>query len=313
MLIPRGVLELRKTAAQERTRYAMNGIRLARLADGRAQAVSTDGKRLVIVTWDDASDVQSYPETGVALGAQPGFVGILPLHAIEKALKHLPKKSPKPILTQLGVSEKAAGESLTLVSSDLESTSRLESRQVEGAFPPFEDALPKGEPVYRECISADYLVEIGEVLREAGGGNGDALVRLEFFGEGKAIRVTRRAGAGVQAEAVLMPISAGDWQGYQPLATPTVESGDDRYTGDDVTKLLTRIKSLEARERSLTADLGKALAERDAWIKTAGDLEHADLVTALDAAESQAPAPPPPPPPPASLYASAPDQTKRAA
>lgn len=69
MLIKRGMLKLGTVAAQEKTRYAMNGILVERHTDGTARLVATNGKMLAMVNVHDARDVASFPcVSGVACG-----------------------------------------------------------------------------------------------------------------------------------------------------------------------------------------------------------------------------------------------------
>ena len=51
MLLPKAVCKLRDIATSEPTRYAIDGVLLERDADGKARAVATDGRRLIVVEY----------------------------------------------------------------------------------------------------------------------------------------------------------------------------------------------------------------------------------------------------------------------
>ncbi len=332
-VIPRGVLESHRIAATEKTRFAMNGIRLERRADGKANAQATDGKRMISVTWSDESDRSDFPEVGLKTDPSPGFVTILPQSVIEKALKVMPRKAPKPILERLAVEEEAgAGGEIKVASTDLAERTVFESRAVEGSFPDTSSVWPKGRPVAHTCFNPVYLVELAKAMVEAQGQSWreSCAVRCEFYdAEGtSAIRVSVRANNGIETVGLLMPINTGGWEGYEPVQDPSKEIEDlhkevarlKSKNAQEVTKLEERIRTITTSHQATLeavqkkAEIEKARAEE--WREKAIEAEqrvaqatealHAktQAVDALDAFErleaelhaAVTPAPPPPPP-----------------
>src|SRR5687767_2216501 len=60
MLIPSPALNVRKLATTEARRYAMNGVLVERMADGKPRMVATDGHLLGVVTWEE-TDAGEFP------------------------------------------------------------------------------------------------------------------------------------------------------------------------------------------------------------------------------------------------------------
>lgn len=177
MLLPRGVLSLRNVAAQEKTRYAMNGLLLTRTEDGKARVIATDGKALASVTFDDAPDVADYPSVeGVKIGRRedkkaPFFV--LPVHAIQSAEKALPKRAVKPPQRLVCVDETMTDEgSVKLATLGADMTPTVASvRAVDGHFPPCDEVIESVQKAtnkgIRIGINAGILYRLACALAES--------------------------------------------------------------------------------------------------------------------------------------------------
>lgn len=209
MLIPREVLAIRKCASTEKSRYSMDGVFFERGKDGKAKACATDGKALVACSWDDVALRGDFPDVGVDVKPVDGFAATVPVEALDKALKNLPKKIKNSALAQVALGEERVDGSpkIMLATSATGATSdKVETMPTEGHFPPYEDVLPKGEATLTVGFNVELLYEVARAVVEAGGGKG-ALVKLEFFGPMDACRVTANASNGVSVVGAVMPIS----------------------------------------------------------------------------------------------------------
>ena len=215
MLVPKGVLALRRMT-DDGTRYALSALRLERTPDGKCKAVVTDGKCLIQAKWDDTSDRDEFPEIGMKLHPVAGWVGLIPNSAVDQVVKNMARKPIKPILDNIVVEEGAAGSPVRLGTTSLETKTVIETGQVQGHFPPYEEIVDKAaakEPTFRYALDVERLRDIAKVLQEAHGGSGKRdMLLLEFSGAEDAVKVAVAHGArgGVECFSMLMPIS-GNW------------------------------------------------------------------------------------------------------
>jgi hypothetical protein len=262
-VIPRGILETRKIAHAEKTRCGINGLRLERAPDGRARAVATDGKRFVLISWDDSNERGDFPEIGFKTDAKPGSVIMIPNESIDDAVKILPKKAARPICTYLAVEEEADAEGRVRIgTTKLSSKTIMETVQVEGSFPPYDEVVEssfKKPATFRVCLNADFLLELARTLHGAAGDERDDDVRLEFSGPCDPIRLSIGNPNGIEAKAILMPIAVeGGWLDE----IETVQSVRE--------KLQKKISSAVSAFERAKNDKLNAFAERDAALAKAG-------------------------------------------
>lgn len=161
--------------ARENSRYAINGVLLRR--DGKKfEMVATDGRRLALCRQQVAGEKDA-----------PPISCIVP----SKALSMLQKLIDEPedqiriaitdnqILFSLGAEGESGGRAV------------LTSNLVEGAFPPYEDVIPKDQD---KRISFDRDVLASAVRRAALLTNEESRgVRLRFMGKEKQVELSSRA------------------------------------------------------------------------------------------------------------------------
>lgn len=226
MLIPRGILALRDVAAQEKTRYAMNGLLLTRTSEGRARIVATDGKALAQVTFDDGLEADTFPEIS-GINPRPHatrkLFSVVPGDAIHAAQKAMPRKALKPAQRMLCVDE--TGEDsikLATIGADFNATV-TDVRLVDGHFPPHEDVMASAIKQTEKAgikigVNIEILNRLALSLLSAASALGkegsETLVSLEFSSAQNAI-VVRVPGVS-SCVGLLMPVnlsdrSAGEW------------------------------------------------------------------------------------------------------
>jgi len=152
MLIPRRVLSaLTVCTDTESSRYALGGIRFERDGD-KALAVATDGRRLMSVEWNDASeDVDNIDFGGLDVkpSAESDFQrdGCI-IHGkdckdIARTLKPKVRAAKrKPGLEFIAMEEASANGSLKLAASDGEATTTRTVQSIVGRFPKWRDVIP---------------------------------------------------------------------------------------------------------------------------------------------------------------------------
>lgn len=171
--------------ARENTRFAYSGVLVKR--DGkRVEFVATDGRRLA---------VSRASIGGGEKDAKPVSC-IVPTKALAMLLKLLsdPEESvsiaitDNQILFSIGAGPKEGGEGRAVMVSNL----------VEGAFPPYEDAIPRDQD---KKVTFDRDVMISAVRRAAVLTNEESRgVRLAFNGKDKQLELSSRAPEMGQAE-----------------------------------------------------------------------------------------------------------------
>ncbi len=248
-LLSRGILELRHVAAQEKTRYAMNGILLHR-EKGSADifAVATDGKRLARVNVTKFTDSpQDFPTVAAPdfdASARPkgdgSLFAVLPGDACSELAKALPKgKRVRPILTHVALDERVTDAgTLRAATTNLETSTVRDIRLVDGHFPPYADVMPEPGKGIRITLNVELLAGLVSALHAASQCQGDAgVATLEMTGHADPIIVTVSGRSFAEACGVLMPINSGDAsvseQGKFRSVKPRKGKGTDDDAGDD--------------------------------------------------------------------------------
>jgi hypothetical protein len=142
MLVPKQVAALVKIAAKEATRYAFNGVYFERGKSGNPRAVVTDGRRALILEWEEA-DHAEFPPVDIDPRPAEGFKATIPTDDVERAAKSVSKRNCRPILDNFVIDEPNANGTVKLASTDLSRRNVFEATTVEGNFPPIDDVVPK--------------------------------------------------------------------------------------------------------------------------------------------------------------------------
>ena len=155
--------------------------------DGKPRACATDGRRLIVATWDEP-DANEFPKLdGVDLskpkkpkgkGKKKPTGTIVPLTTWEKARKAIPKSSTRPILQHAVLEEtEQANGNVRMAVTDLETTEKFESRPIEGHYPDFDSVIPKNLDGHTKVgVNPTYLCEVIKIVAEMIGNDDPTIV-----------------------------------------------------------------------------------------------------------------------------------------
>ena len=177
MLVPKRLFAIAGVVAKESTRYAISGVLAERREDGACRLAATDGKRAITVDWSDEAERKDYPAIAGDVAPKPGFSAILPAKPWVEAGKQIPNSGTRPVLQHCLIDETAAGDTVTLASTDLETVRRLSVVPSEGRFPAVDDVFPQytiGEDADRVHVDpvslADTFRAFARVIDHDGNG-----------------------------------------------------------------------------------------------------------------------------------------------
>lgn len=168
--------------ARETSRYAINGVLLKR--DGKKlEMVATDGRRLAL------SRAALKSATGGETGVTQCIVPTRALNLVQR-LMGSPDEQIRVAITDNRIFL-AFEEAVEAKKADIRPRAVLSSSLVEGAFPPYEDVIPKDQD---KKVTADRD-ELATAIREASILTNEESrgVRMNFSGKTKKLRLTSRA------------------------------------------------------------------------------------------------------------------------
>jgi hypothetical protein len=208
MKIPRSAFSAVKCADESISRYALGGVKLERAGDGTF-AIATDGRRLLVLSWNDGCDNEA-----------AAVDTILPASACkllsdEKQLASREK--------EVELRGEVNGQARFGI-ANLE-ISELAVRPVEGKFPQWRECIPTAQDGDRHLrVDAKYLREMLEVLEQfACFGDSRSVVLTIPADHNKPLVVTASKGSGDdvrRAIGVLMPVVSGDEDGREAPPSP---------------------------------------------------------------------------------------------
>lgn len=197
-------LENVKLASKDETRQVFCGLRI----EGDS-TVSTDGHRLMKVTWNKPRDIEDWPANGIKW-AKKEEPFILPRSTVEKALRNIPKRPAYPILENVAIGLKdtkgKGPDQFVVQTSDLENTDNVEGKTVEGKYPDYKQVIPDFEnskKYHKVGLSAKYLKEICAQLEKY---KDSHMVTFYMGKETDPVVITADDKEGTEATAVLMPM-----------------------------------------------------------------------------------------------------------
>jgi hypothetical protein len=220
MLTPRTVFDIHKITDAESSRYSLGGVRFERDEAGRPLAVATDGRRLMVLGWQEP-DAANYPLTAADSSARlPAGSGLLiPANDCREAAKFKVGAGllkSKPFLGCSVIDESAAdGQPVKIAASNLEKSVCDVVKQIEGRYPKWRDIVTPavGEAVHSITVSADMLIEILEVAgKHCRLSDGTAQVVLSLDAvepSNRQLTITAANADGTTAYGVLMPVCDG--------------------------------------------------------------------------------------------------------
>ena len=219
MLIPRTAFEAHRCCAREDSRYAVNGIRIARKGKDRASIAATDGRQLAIVEWQDVGHPDRDPglfpmaEGGDPMELYPveGFVGLIEAGAAKDALKLAPANGitrAKPVLGNVALVEEKGARRLRLSGMDGASWKRAEPRAMEERFPDYEGVIPPGQGKAVAKFNPALMANLLTTLAKAVGAQDLPMAEFHCYGPDTPTKViVTNLDTGITATGVIMPIS----------------------------------------------------------------------------------------------------------
>jgi hypothetical protein len=156
--IPRNVLHIAGVAHSERTRYAMNNIRVACGEAGEHTAEATDGKAIVRLTWKGAPDTPTE--------------ALIPREAAEAALKASKRRKDDPPATI-----RYTGAELATTTKD-GAPAAFPCPQVDSHYPPTDDCIERETrrtDLRSIVVNAGMLMNMLDAMTKAGGTQSVAL------------------------------------------------------------------------------------------------------------------------------------------
>jgi hypothetical protein len=136
----------------------LGGVRLERDAEGPV-AVATDGRRLLVVRWPEDPG-EDYPAGVGDTGHKPDFETIIPFKQWNEAAKLPPKRTPKPILSNVLVEEPSANGTVRMAATDLETVKEVRPRSLEGRYPRWRDVVPQYKALEIRVFSHSQAVDL---------------------------------------------------------------------------------------------------------------------------------------------------------
>ena len=243
MLIPSTVVKSGLTVAcdPEHSRCALGGVRVERDERGPV-AVVTDGRRVLAVRWPENGEHAEYP-AGLDAAPRPGFPGaLIPMKAWIEAGRLPPAKTPKPVLHNV-VLEEAGLEAgpdaeVSLGATDLETTRRIQVKQIDGRFPRWRECVREYAPHEAATIkvNAKWLGELlGVFVRLTEAGNHEVALTIPLDADCWAPLVAKSvAPDGIETTAVQMPIGKEHQPGESPSQKARREFFESGVISNDV-------------------------------------------------------------------------------
>jgi len=170
-------------AAANAGRPSLHGIHFK--ADGSTEA--TDGHILFQVKAETPDD-DEYPAVGGIKSSTEELVPFtMPLDACEAIAKSIPKRNTRymPVLSHaaLDVAETNANGKARFVTSDLTTTTPIESEKIDGTYPNTDAVIPKIDGKCAFAIDLNLLVKVAKAAKEyrAGTGGRTNMIAAKFY------------------------------------------------------------------------------------------------------------------------------------
>lgn len=206
MLIHKTHLMVNKVASDEACRPQLNAVHIF-TKDGETHAQATDGHRLLRVSRPSESDADFPRQADTPSVNLEGAGAVIPAKACADALKAYKKHPAIPMLANNARLEQS-GSDVAFVTTDLDTTSRVQAKPIDYPYPNTDQAFPVGDPVLRVAVNAEYLKEICDVvcrLHAADGNKVTSELRLTFYSELSAIKLEATLDGG-RVVGLLMPL-----------------------------------------------------------------------------------------------------------
>lgn len=179
VLINKRSLGVTKFASTDQTRPTLCGVHISEKG-----IEATDSYRMARVTHTKFSP-EAYPVENSGKLAELDKVGVVvPAKDLADAGKRIPKSRMLPVLNHLALTEADREDRVGLTTTDLDTTNTSVARIVHGAYPDFDQLLPKDEPVFEIGLNAAFLKEVAELAEKFASPAAHPLV-CKFYGPRK--------------------------------------------------------------------------------------------------------------------------------
>lgn len=236
MLIPPHVIKSASRCVDtETSRHALGGVMIERQPDGRALAVSCDGRRLTTLQWSEPKPDEYPAVNGYSKAQRPDFKAIVPVKPLLEGAKMVPKRVHKPILNHVLLTEDGPrevlpenskdtprAEEVVLAATDLQNPKSQHVRCLEGRYPRWREVVPEytlptgqqvddmqatGVTAVEICVDAKLLAGLLASADDANTGASRTKVVLEVpLDSCRAIKASWQ-GNGVEWSGVIMPVT----------------------------------------------------------------------------------------------------------
>ena len=205
LLLSRANLELAALASSDSTRTNLAGLYVTPEC-----TVATDGHALGIVDAPQ-TDGADFPRVA-GMEPQPAETlkpCIIPTDGAKRMVKALPRRSRVPVLEHacVDVAHSNVNGTFRAVTTDLETTTPIEVRKVDGEFPMYSQVIPGGEPVFSIGFDTCLLRRVLDVAVKCKGRDykGAAGFRFDFYGPDAPVKITGTNDGGQRLTFLVMP------------------------------------------------------------------------------------------------------------
>jgi DNA polymerase III sliding clamp (beta) subunit (PCNA family) len=194
MQIDKRILGLCDIARKDGVISALAGVRFE-----KGKAVATDGYRLLIIEAEEPR-LDDIPRVA---GQEPVALENVTVRAkdLVRAVKPIKRNKHVEVLNTAWT-VKAEEGFVRLVTTDLETTSIIDSRIIENSYPDYEKVIVKEEPKGVVRVDVKLLEGLLSAVRKAG----VAHIDLEFHGELKPLQIKGKDFKEREVTALVMPI-----------------------------------------------------------------------------------------------------------
>lgn len=150
---------------------------------------------------DDLPKVEGHePKKPNGNGLEAGFT--FPAKAVIEVERSIPNSKHLKQLNNTWITENTTDEEVEFVSYDMETVKPIKARKLEGKWPNTDMVMPKDKPELTLGFNPEYMFKICQLFKKMK----LKAVRLDLYGEKKAMRMLGRTEEGQEVTVVLMPM-----------------------------------------------------------------------------------------------------------
>ena len=148
----------------------------------------------------DLPKVKHYEPKKVIANGEERFT--FPVAACVEVERSIPKEKSCPILNNAWITENTTEEEVEFVTYDLTTTKPTKAKKVEGKWVNSDAVMPKDEPEITLGFDPEYMLKICRVFKKMK----LRQIRLDIYGDKKAMRMIGKTDEGQEITVLLMPI-----------------------------------------------------------------------------------------------------------